>query len=188
MLIIPRRLFCLILLLPVFCPLFAEIEQSWIEKSGIEKSPDTSNTARPNNNAFGSLSMGGEFNGFSLQLGSTAVNLSVFPLENRIAQAGIRGSAIYDFGDTTGFDIVWVFRFYVLNFKRFQLLLGVEQGMSYLEAPSFLTLFTISSNASVAARIFLSNSFFLEPYIRGGYPVVFAAGISAGFKWDYRKS
>jgi hypothetical protein len=129
-----------------------------------------------------------EFNRFSPGTNpAIGVTLGYSPLENRYAVLSLRALASHDFSRTFGSDFVWRFQFPLLYRTKTQLLIGIEQGLSYTTASETDKQLNLSFNGILSARIFLGNQFFIEPYGRIGFPVLYAGGILTGMRYDYNE-
>jgi hypothetical protein len=128
-----------------------------------------------------------EFNRFSQDTNpALGINLNFSPLENRYALFSVRATVVNNFSGAGGGDVAWRFAFPFLNRTKVQLLVGIEQGISYINIKDSKEVWTATINGMLSSRIFLGKQFFIEPYGRFGYPVFFAGGILAGMRYNYK--
>jgi len=101
---------------------------------------------------------------------------------------GVKALYSNDFKKHHIFDAALLFRWNFYDFSKIkerdsgffiQLEGGAVFGLKERE-PSKLFMYALGE-AAFGYR-FTINNFFIEPYLRGGYPVIWAIGISGGFR------
>ena len=114
----------------------------------------------------------------------------MLPLKLKIGNLslGVKALYSYDFKKHHIFDAALLFRWNFYDFSKIkerdsgffiQLEGGAVFGLKESE-PSKLFMYALGE-AAFGYR-FTINNFFIEPYLRGGYPVIWAIGISGGFR------
>ncbi|EMB23518.1 hypothetical protein HMPREF9723_00656 [Treponema denticola OTK] len=114
----------------------------------------------------------------------------MLPLKLKIGHLSLGAKALYsyDFKKHHIFDAALLFRWNFYDFSKIkerdsgffiQLEGGAVFGLKESE-PSKLFMYALGE-AAFGYR-FTINNFFIEPYLRGGYPVIWAIGISGGFR------
>jgi hypothetical protein len=133
-----------------------------------------------------SYSGGLEYNHFSPHPGgAVGIHLNYSPIENKLTVFSLRTTVSYDFTDSAGGDFAWRFAFPLLYRTKAQLYIAAEQGVSYIKAKNNEQ-WTTTTNGVLSVRIFLAEHFFIEPYGRAGFPVLFAGGVLAGMRYNYK--
>ncbi|MDR3303377.1 MAG: hypothetical protein LBS86_03100 [Treponema sp.] len=127
-----------------------------------------------------------EYNGFTLQGGAGAWALTYSPIENRFAIVSLRMTLDSNFSTTVGGDFAWRFMLSIARFARFQLLGGVEQGILYASVTPGRDRWSMTLNGILSVKAFLGEHLFIELYGRGGYPVMYAVGLSIGLRYLYQ--
>lgn len=123
-------------------------------------------------------------------IGTGLYTLFMLPLKLKIGHLSLGAKAIYsnDFKKHHIFDAALLFRWNFYDFPKIkkrdsgffiQLEGGAVFGLKESE-PSKLFMYALGE-AAFGYR-FTINNFFIEPYLRGGYPVIWAIGISGGFR------
>nr|WP_315317185.1 hypothetical protein [Treponema denticola] len=123
-------------------------------------------------------------------MGMGLYTLFMLPLKLKIGHLSLGAKALYsnDFKKHHIFDAALLFRWNFYDFSKIkerdsgffiQLEGGAVFGLKESE-PSKLFMYALGE-AAFGYR-FTINNFFIEPYLRGGYPVIWAIGISGGFR------
>ncbi|UTY25187.1 hypothetical protein E4N78_09525 [Treponema denticola] len=123
-------------------------------------------------------------------MGTGLYTLFMLPLNLKIGHLSLGAKALYsnDFKKHHIFDAALLFRWNFYDFLKIkkrdsgffiQLEGGAVFGLKESE-PSKLFMYALGE-AAFGYR-FTINNFFIEPYLRGGYPVIWAIGISGGFR------
>ena len=123
-------------------------------------------------------------------MGTGLYALFMLPLKLKIGHLSLGAKALYsnDFKKHHIFDAALLFRWNFYDFSKIkkrdsgffiQLEGGAVFGLKESE-PSKLFMYALGE-AAFGYR-FTINNFFIEPYLRGGYPVIWAIGISGGFR------
>ena len=123
-------------------------------------------------------------------MGAGLYTLFMLPLKLKIGRLSLGAKALYsnDFKKHHIFDAALLFRWNFYDFSKIkerdsgffiQLEGGAVFGLKESE-PSKLFMYALGE-AAFGYR-FTINNFFIEPYLRGGYPVIWAIGISGGFR------
>ena len=123
-------------------------------------------------------------------MGTGLYTLFMLPLNLKIGHLSLGAKALYsnDFKKHHIFDAALLFRWNFYDFLKIkkrdsgffiQLEGGAVFGLKERE-PSKLFMYALGE-AAFGYR-FTINNFFIEPYLRGGYPVIWAIGISGGFR------
>ena len=123
-------------------------------------------------------------------MGTGLYALFMLPLKLKIGHLSLGAKALYsnDFKKHHIFDAALLFRWNFYDFSKIkerdsgffiQLEGGAVFGLKERE-PSKLFMYALGE-AAFGYR-FTINNFFIEPYLRGGYPVIWAIGISGGFR------
>ena len=123
-------------------------------------------------------------------MGAGLYTLFMLPLKLKIGHLSLGAKALYsnDFKKHHIFDAALLFRWNFYDFSKIkerdsgffiQLEGGAVFGLKERE-PSKLFMYALGE-AAFGYR-FIINNFFIEPYLRGGYPVIWAIGISGGFR------
>ena len=123
-------------------------------------------------------------------MGTGLYTLFMLPLRLKIGHLSLGAKALYsnDFKKHHIFDAALLFRWNFYDFSKIkerdsgffiQLEGGAVFGLKESE-PSKLFMYALGE-AAFGYR-FTINNFFIEPYLRGGYPVIWAIGISGGFR------
>ena len=123
-------------------------------------------------------------------MGAGLYTLFMLPLKLKIGHLSLGAKALYsnDFKKHHIFDAALLFRWNFYDFLKIkkrdsgffiQLEGGAVFGLKENE-PSKLFMYALGE-AAFGYR-FTINNFFIEPYLRGGYPVIWAIGISGGFR------
>ena len=123
-------------------------------------------------------------------MGAGLYTLFMLPLKLKIGRLSLGAKALYsnDFKKHHIFDAALLFRWNFYDFLKIkkrdsgffiQLEGGAVFGLKENE-PSKLFMYALGE-AAFGYR-FTINNFFIEPYLRGGYPVIWAIGISGGFR------
>ena len=123
-------------------------------------------------------------------MGTGLYTLFMLPLKLKIGHLSLGAKALYsnDFKKHHIFDAALLFRWNFYDFSKIkerdsgffiQLEGGAVFGLKERE-PSKLFMYALGE-AAFGYR-FIINNFFIEPYLRGGYPVIWAIGISGGFR------
>ncbi len=123
-------------------------------------------------------------------MGTGFYTLFMLPLKLKIGHLSLGAKALYsnDFKKHHIFDAALLFRWNFYDFSKIkerdsgffiQLEGGAVFGLKESE-PSKLFMYALGE-AAFGYR-FTINNFFIEPYLRGGYPVIWAIGISGGYR------
>ena len=123
-------------------------------------------------------------------MGTGLYTLFMLPLKLKIGHLSLGAKALYsnDFKKHHIFDAALLFRWNFYDFSKIkerdsgffiQLEGGAVFGLKERE-PSKLFMYALGE-AAFGYR-FTINNFFIEPYLRGGYPVIWAIVISGGFR------
>ncbi|MGI5066981.1 hypothetical protein [Treponema putidum] len=123
-------------------------------------------------------------------IGTGLYTLFMLPLKLKIGHLSLGAKALYsyDFKKHHIFDAALLFRWNFYDFSKIkerdsgffiQLEGGAVFGLKESE-PSKLFMYALGE-AAFGYR-FTINNFFIEPYLRGGYPVIWAIGISGGIR------
>ena len=123
-------------------------------------------------------------------MGTGLYTLFMLPLKLKIGHLSLGARTLYsnDFKKHHIFDAALLFRWNFYDFLKIkkrdsgffiQLEGGAVFGLKENE-PSKLFMYALGE-AAFGYR-FTINNFFIEPYLRGGYPVIWAIGISGGFR------
>ena len=123
-------------------------------------------------------------------MGTGLYTLFMLPLKLKIGHLSLGARTLYsnDFKKHHIFDAALLFRWNFYDFLKIkkrdsgffiQLEGGAVFGLKESE-PSKLFMYALGE-AAFGYR-FTINNFFIEPYLRGGYPVIWAIGISGGFR------
>jgi hypothetical protein len=129
---------------------------------------------------------GFEYNGYGMKKPSVGLIVEWRIFENSIAIFGLKTLVATDFPDLIEGELGWTFQFILFNARRLSLLLRFDEAFSYASlVNSDKSLVMWSLNAGLAARIFLTETMFIEPRVQGGYPSIFSVGIAAGFRKRY---
>ena len=123
-------------------------------------------------------------------MGTGLYTLFMLPLKLKIGHLSLGAKALYsyDFKKHHIFDAALLFRWNFYDFSKIkerdsgffiQLEGGAVFGLKERE-PSKLFMYALGE-AAFGYR-FTINNFFIEPYLRGGYPVIWAIGISGGIR------
>lgn len=123
-------------------------------------------------------------------MGTGLYTLFMLPLKLKIGHLSLGARTLYsnDFKKHHIFDAALLFRWNFYDFSKIkerdsgffiQLEGGAVFGLKESE-PSKLFMYALGE-AAFGYR-FTINNFFIEPYLRGGYPVIWAIGISGGFR------
>ncbi len=123
-------------------------------------------------------------------MGAGLYTLFMLPLKLKIGHLSLGARTLYsnDFKKHHIFDAALLFRWNFYDFSKIkkrdsgffiQLEGGAVFGLKESE-PSKLFMYALGE-AAFGYR-FTINNFFIEPYLRGGYPVIWAIGISGGFR------
>ena len=123
-------------------------------------------------------------------MGAGLYTLFMLPSKLKIGCLSLGAKALYsnDFKKHHIFDAALLFRWNFYDFLKIkkrdsgffiQLEGGAVFGLKESE-PSKLFMYALGE-AAFGYR-FTINNFFIEPYLRGGYPVIWAIGISGGFR------
>ena len=123
-------------------------------------------------------------------MGTGLYTLFMLPLKLKIGHLSLGVRTLYsnDFKKHHIFDAALLFRWNFYDFSKIkerdsgffiQLEGGAVFGLKERE-PSKLFMYALGE-AAFGYR-FTINNFFIEPYLRGGYPVIWAIGISGGFR------
>lgn len=123
-------------------------------------------------------------------MGAGLYTLFMLPLKLKIGHLSLGAKALYsnDFKKHHIFGAAFLFRWNFYDFLKIkkrdsgffiQLEGGAVFGLKESE-PSKLFMYALGE-AAFGYR-FTINNFFIEPYLRGGYPVIWAIGISGGFR------
>lgn len=123
-------------------------------------------------------------------MGTGLYTLFMLPLKLKIGHLSLGARTLYsnDFKKHHIFDAALLFRWNFYDFSKIkerdsgffiQLEGGAVFGLKESE-PSKLFMYALGE-AAFGYR-FTINNFFIEPYLRGGYPVIWVIGISGGFR------
>ena len=124
-------------------------------------------------------------------MGTGLYTLFMLPLKLKIGHLSLGAKALYsnDFKKHHIFDAALLFRWNFYDFSKIkerdsgffiQLEGGAVFGLKEKRETSKLFMYALGE-AAFGYR-FTINNFFIEPYLRGGYPVIWAIGISGGFR------
>ena len=124
-------------------------------------------------------------------MGTGLYTLFMLPLKLKIGHLSLGARTLYsnDFKKHHIFDAALLFRWNFYDFSKIkerdsgffiQLEGGAVFGLKEKSKPSKLFMYALGE-AAFGYR-FTINNFFIEPYLRGGYPVIWAIGISGGFR------
>ena len=123
-------------------------------------------------------------------IGTGLYTLFMLPLKLKIGHLSLGAKALYSYNFKKHhiFDAALLFRWNFYDFSKIkerdsgffiQLEGGAVFGLKERE-PSKLFMYALGEAAF--GYCFTINNFFIEPYLRGGYPVIWAIGISGGFR------
>ena len=124
-------------------------------------------------------------------MGTGFYTLFMLPLKLKIGHLSLGAKALYsnDFKKHHIFDAALLFRWNFYDFSKIkerdsgffiQLEGGAVFGLKEKRETSKLFMYALGE-AAFGYR-FTINNFFIEPYLRGGYPVIWAIGISGGYR------
>ena len=124
-------------------------------------------------------------------MGTGLYTLFMLPLKLKIGHLSLGAKALYsnDFKKHHIFDAALLFRWNFYDFSKIkerdsgffiQLEGGAVFGLKEKRETSKLFMYALGE-AAFGYR-FTINNFFIEPYLRGGYPVIWAIGISGGYR------
>ena len=124
-------------------------------------------------------------------MGAGLYTLFMLPLKLKIGYLSLGARTLYsnDFKKHHIFDAALLFRWNFYDFSKIkerdsgffiQLEGGVVFGLKEKRETSKLFMYALGE-AAFGYR-FTINNFFIEPYLRGGYPVIWAIGISGGYR------
>lgn len=124
-------------------------------------------------------------------MGTGLYTLFMLPLKLKIGHLSLGARTLYsnDFKKHHIFDAALLFRWNFYDFSKIkerdsgffiQLEGGAVFGLKEKSKPSKLFMYALGE-AAFGYR-FTINNFFIEPYLRGGYPVIWAIGISGGYR------
>ena len=124
-------------------------------------------------------------------MGTGLYTLFMLPLKLKIGYLSLGARTLYsnDFKKHHIFDAALLFRWNFYDFSKIkerdsgffiQLEGGAVFGLKEKRETSKLFMYALGE-AAFGYR-FTINNFFIEPYLRGGYPVIWAIGISGGFR------
>ncbi|GAB6393593.1 MAG: OmpA family protein/gliding motility-associated C-terminal domain-containing protein [Treponematales bacterium] len=102
---------------------------------------------------------------------------------------GLEGEAAQLYGPFVGLEGGLALRFYFLRFQRWELFASGGIGLLATNIGEDLLLSRSSAEfeGRLGARIFLPENWYLEPYVRGGYPFVWGAGVMAGLRFPVNR-
>ena len=124
-------------------------------------------------------------------MGTGLYTLFMLPLKLKIGYLSLGARTLYsnDFKKHHIFDAALLFRWNFYDFSKIkerdsgffiQLEGGAVFGLKEKRETSKLFMYALGE-AAFGYR-FTINNFFIEPYLRGGYPVIWAIGISGGYR------
>ena len=123
-------------------------------------------------------------------MGAGLYTLFMLPLKLKIGHLSLGAKALYsnDFKKHHIFDAALLFRWNFYDFLKIKkrdsgFFIQLEGGAVFgLKESEPLKLFMYALGEAAFGYRFTINNFFIEPYLRGGYPVIWAIGISGGFR------
>ena len=132
---------------------------------------------------------GPEFNMNSRENFAGRVSLGLdFSLPSHPMAIGVEAAGSYNFSNAVVIEAEAFFRWYFPGKRHTGFFAQAEAGLYYImenmngfrdKFPMFL------GGLRAGYRLPLGQSFFIEPYVRGGYPFVFGIGVLAGIRfWD----
>jgi len=147
----------------------AQTDETWLHKFAIGLGPEI-NMHSPQGYA-GGLSLNFDY------------NLPI-PSQRTSFAAGLSFIGSYNFDGITVLEPSAFFRWYFLNpsytglFAQINLGGNIIMGETYYNAPIALV-----SDIRAGYRLPFSRNFYIEPYIRAGYPVMWGAGLICGMRF-----
>ena len=123
-------------------------------------------------------------------MGTGLYTLFMLPLKLKIGHLSLGAKALYsnDFKKHHIFDAALLFRWNFYDFLKIKkrdsgFFIQLEGGAVFgLKESETSKLFMYALGEAAFGYRFTINNFFIEPYLRGGYPVIWAIGISGGFR------
>ena len=123
-------------------------------------------------------------------MGTGLYTLFMLPLKLKIGHLSLGAKALYsnDFKKHHIFDAALLFRWNFYDFSKIKerdsgFFIQLEGGAVFgLKERDPSKLFMYALGEAAFGYRFTINNFFIEPYLRGGYPVIWAIGISGGFR------
>ena len=123
-------------------------------------------------------------------MGMGLYTLFMLPLKLKIGHLSLGAKALYsnDFKKHHIFDAALLFRWNFYDFSKIKerdsgFFIQLEGGAVFgLKESEPSKLFIYAHGEAAFGYRFTINNFFIEPYLRGGYPVIWAIGISGGFR------
>ena len=123
-------------------------------------------------------------------MGARLYTLFMLPLKLKIGHLSLGAKALYsnDFKKHHIFDAALLFRWNFYDFSKIKerdsgFFIQLEGGAVFgLKESETSKLFMYALGEAAFGYRFTINNFFIEPYLRGGYPVIWAIGISGGFR------
>ena len=123
-------------------------------------------------------------------MGTGLYTLFMLPLKLKIGHLSLGAKALYsnDFKKHHIFDAAFLFRWNFYDFSKIKerdsgFFIQLEGGAVFgLKESEPSKLFIYAHGEAAFGYRFTINNFFIEPYLRGGYPVIWAIGISGGFR------
>ena len=123
-------------------------------------------------------------------IGTGLYTLFMLPLKLKIGHLSLGAKALYsnDFKKHHIFDAALLFRWNFYDFLKIKkrdsgFFIQLEGGAVFgLKERDPSKLFMYALGEAAFGYRFTINNFFIEPYLRGGYPVIWAIGISGGFR------
>ncbi|UYT08502.1 hypothetical protein OE909_03400 [Treponema denticola] len=123
-------------------------------------------------------------------MGTGLYTLFMLPLKLKIGHLSLGAKALYsnDFKKHHIFDAALLFRWNFYDFSKIKerdsgFFIQLEGGAVFgLKESETSKLFMYALGEAAFGYRFTINNFFIEPYLRGGYPVIWAIGISGGFR------
>ena len=123
-------------------------------------------------------------------MGTGLYTLFMLPLKLKIGHLSLGAKALYsnDFKKHHIFDAALLFRWNFYDFLKIKkrdsgFFIQLEGGAVFgLKESETSKLFMYALGEAAFGYRFTINNLFIEPYLRGGYPVIWAIGISGGFR------
>jgi len=98
---------------------------------------------------------------------------------------GVRGMMYTDFQTVSSTEALVTLRLWLLSFKKAFFFTQWGFGMEiYSEEDRSINAFIMDALFGCRIHLGKKSRFYVEPYIRGGFPFVFSIGVSAGRRFD----
>ena len=105
---------------------------------------------------------------------------------SRLFALGLSVTANSNFNILTALEGAALFRWYFLSVNKLRFFAQADAGVFlYMETEEMAPMFL--GGGRIGLRLPLGQSFYIEPFARGGYPFIYGAGVNAGIRFSPKK-